>query len=459
MAKIKTKWICQNCGYETPKSLGKCPDCGTWASFVEEVITEENKDNTNKNFFNDGTEAKKLDDVESTDAIRFSTGLSEFDRVLGGGLVDGSLVLLSGDPGIGKSTLLLQAGVNIANSGKKVLYATAEESASQIKLRAQRLECKSDNFFVFSHTNLDAIKNQIEKTAAKILIVDSIQAIYTPDITSSQGSVSQIRECTNCLMDIAKKQNITVIVVGHVTKDGAIAGPKVLEHMVDAVLYFEGDKYKSYRLLRGIKNRFGNTNEVGIFNMLDKGLKEVTNPSEIFLNQSAEKMSGSVIIAANEGTRALLLEIQALTGTTSYAAPRRVSNGTDFNRLLQIIAILEKRIGLNLSKQDVYVNVIGGINIDEPAADLGVALAIATCMRDVVISDSTVIIGELGLSGEVRPVCDIEKRLNEAEKLGLKRAIIPKNCNSKKYKNLDIIEVDRLIDAITACCMKKAATR
>lgn len=455
MAKVKTKWICQNCGYETPKSLGKCPDCGTWASFVEEVFEDTNKNVSTVIF--DGLEACTLKDVQGVDAIRFSTGLTELDRVLGGGLVEGSLILLSGDPGIGKSTLLLQAGANISNSDKKVLYATAEESASQIKLRAERLEVKSENLYIFSHTNLEAIKNQIEKTEAKVLIIDSIQAIYTSNITSSQGSVSQIRECTNILMEIAKKQNITVIVVGHVTKDGAIAGPKVLEHMVDAVLYFEGDKYKSYRVLRGVKNRFGNTNEVGIFNMIDKGLEEVLNPSEIFLQQSNSQMSGSVIIATNEGTRALLLEIQALTGTTSYAAPRRVSNGIEFNRLLQIIAILEKRIGLNLSKQDVYVNVIGGIDIEEPAADLGVALAVATCARNVVISNSTVIIGELGLSGEVRPVCDIQKRLNEAEKLGLKKAIIPKHCNCdpKKYKNLEIIEVDRLIDAITACCIQK----
>ena len=459
MAKIKTKWICQNCGYETPKSLGKCPDCGTWASFVEEVFEDTNKNVSTVIF--DGLEACTLKDVQGIDAIRFSTGLTELDRVLGGGLVEGSLILLSGDPGIGKSTLLLQAGANISNSNKKVLYATAEESASQIKLRAERLEVKSENLYIFSHTNLEAIKNQIEKTEAKVLIIDSIQAIYTSNITSSQGSVSQIRECTNILMEIAKKQNTTVIVVGHVTKDGTIAGPKVLEHMVDAVLYFEGDKYKSYRVLRGVKNRFGNTNEVGIFNMADNGLEEVLNPSEIFLQQATSQMSGSVIIATNEGTRALLLEIQALTGTTSYAAPRRVSNGIEFNRLLQIIAILEKRIGLNLSKQDVYVNVIGGIDIDEPAADLGVALAVATCARNVVISNSTVIIGELGLSGEVRPVCDIQKRLNEAEKLGLKKAIIPRHCNCdpKKYKNLEIIEVDRLIDAITACCSQKAITQ
>ena len=326
----------------------------------------------------------------------------------------------------------------------------------QVKLRAERLEVKSENLYIFSHTNLEAIKNQIEKTEAKVLIIDSIQAIYTSNITSSQGSVSQIRECTNILMEIAKKQNITVIVVGHVTKDGAIAGPKVLEHMVDAVIQFEGDKYKSYRVLRGVKNRFGNTNEVGIFNMADNGLEEVLNPSEIFLQQATSQMSGSVIIATNEGTRALLLEIQALTGTTSYAAPRRVSNGIEFNRLLQIIAILEKRIGLNLSKQDVYVNVIGGIDIDEPAADLGIALAIATCYRDVVVDPDCVIIGEISLSGEIRNVSNLEKRIYEAQKLGFKKAIVPKL--SKKLPSnfeIEVIQVPRLMDAINSCVSKK----
>ncbi|MBQ3642331.1 DNA repair protein RadA [bacterium] len=457
MAKVKTKWICQNCGYETPKYIGKCPDCGSWGTLVEEV--EVKTSNANQTVIVDDTPVCLINEIEIAESIRVSSGFEELDRVLGGGLVQGSLVLLAGDPGIGKSTLILQTAGNICKNGKKLLYVCAEESGSQVKLRAQRLNVNSDNLYVYSQTNLEAVITQIDAIKPEILVIDSIQSIYTSNITSSSGSVSQIRECTNTLMDIAKNKNITVVVIGHVTKDGNIAGPKVLEHMVDTVIYFEGDRYKSQRLLRSIKNRFGSTNEIGVFNMVDNGLVEVTNPSELFMKERSQSATpGSVIIATSEGTRALLVEVQALVGKTSYPSPRRVSTGIEYNRLLQIIAVLEKRIGINLSNYDVYVNTIGGIEIDEPAADLGIALAIATCYRDVVVDNDCVIIGEISLSGEIRNVSDIEKRIYEAQKLGFKKAIVPKL--SKKLSNnikIDVVQVSRLIDAITACVSKQVA--
>ncbi|MCD7780815.1 MAG: DNA repair protein RadA [Candidatus Gastranaerophilales bacterium] len=455
MAKVKTKWVCQNCGYETAKYIGKCPDCGNWGTLTEEVETK--PETSLQTTAVDETPVCLINEIEISENIKVPTGYEEFDRVLGGGLVQGSLVLLAGDPGIGKSTLILQTAGNICAQGKKLLYVCAEESASQVKLRAQRLNVNSNNLYVYSQTNLENVTNQLDSIMPEILVIDSIQSVYTSCITSSSGSVSQIRECTNILMNTAKNKNITIVVIGHVTKDGNIAGPKVLEHMVDTVIYFEGDKYKSQRLLRSIKNRFGSTNEIGVFNMVESGLEEVTNPSELFMRERNENAApGSVIIAASEGTRALLVEVQALTGTTSYPAPRRVATGIEYNRLLQIIAVLEKRIGLNLSKHDVYVNIIGGIEIDEPAADLGIALAIATCLRDVVVDSDCVIIGEISLSGEIRNVSNLEKRIYEAQKLGFKKAIVPKL--SKKLPDnfeIEIIQVPRLMDAITACVSKK----
>ncbi len=454
MAKVKIKWICQSCGYETAKSMGKCPECSSWGSFVEEVSEVRNAP---ASLSLSDTKPCLINDIEIDNSIRISTGIEEFDRVLGGGLVQGSLVLLAGDPGIGKSTILLQTGKAICAGNKKILYVSAEESASQIKLRAQRLGVTSDGLYIYPQNNFECIKSQIEELQPDMLVIDSIQAVYSQGISSSPGSVSQIRECTNILMDIAKNKNITVVVIGHVTKDGNIAGPKVLEHMVDTVIYFEGDRYKSYRLLRCMKNRFGTTNEVGVFNMCDDGLHEVSNPSELFLNERTKNITpGSVVIATNEGTRPLLIEIQALVGTTPYPSPRRVSNGIDYNRLLQILAVLEKRIGLNLSKQDVYVNVIGGLDIDEPAADLGVALAVATCARDVIVSPDTVIVGEVGLSGEIRSVNNLDKRIKEAEKLGFKKIIVPKSNKVTKANGIDIIQADRLMDAISACVYKES---
>lgn len=449
MAKIKSKYVCQNCGYETAGYLGKCPECASWASFVEEIDSADTKKAQVLDVI-DSTPPMKLNEIEMNKEIRMKTNISEFDRVLGGGIVQGSLVLIAGDPGIGKSTILLQTSGELCNNNKKILYVSAEESASQIKLRAERLGVKSENLYIYPQTNFELIKKHIEEMKPDLVIVDSIQAIYTSLIQSSAGSVSQIRECCNSLMQIAKTQNVSIIVIGHVTKEGNIAGPKVLEHMVDTVIQFEGDKYKTYRILRSIKNRFGNTSEVGIFEMSGKGLTEVINPSELFLKEYSQTQTpGSTIIVTSEGTRPLLVEVQALVGTTPYPTPRRVANGVETSRVLQILAVLEKRIGLNLSKQDVYVNVIGGIDVNEPAADLGIALAIVTCVRDVVFDSHTAIVGEIGLSGEIRAVNHIEKRINEAQKLGFKRIIIPEsNDVQEKFEDIEIVKVKRILDAI-----------
>lgn len=454
MSKTRSKYVCQNCGYESAGYLGKCPDCGAWSSFVE----EKSEISAQKTFVTppDNNPPAKLSDIKMNTEIRTETGISEFDRVLGGGIVQGSLVLIAGDPGIGKSTILLQTGGALCSKGKTVLYISAEESASQIKLRAERLGVKSDNLYIYPQTNLELIKKHIEEMSPDLVIVDSVQAVYTAEIQSSAGSVSQIKECCNVLMNIAKTSNISIVVIGHVTKEGNIAGPKVLEHMVDTVIQFEGDKYKNYRILRSVKNRFGNTSEVGIFEMGANGLVEIINPSLAFLKEYNQTQTpGSTIIVTNEGTRPLLVEIQALVGTTPYPAPRRVANGVDLSRLLQILAVLEKRIGLNLSKQDVYVNVIGGMDVTEPAADLGIALAIITCVRDVVMDSGTAIIGEIGLSGEIRGVNNIERRITEAKKLGFKRIIIPDaNELQEPIKGIEIIKVKRIIEAITKSVSK-----
>ena len=457
MAKVKSKYVCQECGYETAGYLGKCPECGSWGTFVEEFETKSVVlTKTPAAEFINAEKPISVNDISIDKNVRVSTNISEFDRVLGGGLVKGSLILVAGDPGIGKSTLVLQAGGELCQKGKQVLYVSAEESAGQIKLRAERLNVKSDNLYIYPQTNLEQIRAQIKELKPDFLIIDSIQSVYTNNIASSAGSVGQVRECCNYLMQIAKTENITVIVIGHVTKDGAIAGPKILEHMVDTVIQFEGDKYKSYRLLRAVKNRFGTTSEVGMFDMHSSGLSEIKNPSEIFLKENHIATPGSVIIVTNEGTRPLLLEIQALVGVTPYPSPRRVTNGVDTSRVLQILAVLEKRVGLNLSKQDVYVNVIGGVDVSEPAADLGVAVAIATCLNDVTADMQTVLIGEIGLSGEIRPVNDLEKRINEAQKLGFKRAIVPAANNlTEKYTDIEVVEVKRILDAITEAIAKK----
>jgi len=449
MAKIKSKWICQNCGYETTGYLGKCPECNSWGSILEEVFKVE-KGNTSQKVSTQKSTPQILSEIEIDHKHRLSSGMVEFDRVLGGGFVQGSLVLVAGDPGIGKSTIILQASNAIAKKGK-VLYISAEESAHQIKLRANRLKVESENLFVLAENDLDLARETIENLKPDFVIVDSIQAVYSSGITSSVGSVSQVKECCNILMHIAKQLGITVVVVGHVTKDGTVAGPKVLEHMVDAVLYFEGEKYNTYRILRAIKNRFGATSEVGMFAMEDDGLIEVSNPSEIFLKErNGALASGNVIIATGEGTRPLLVEIQALVGPSSYAAPRRVATGVEYNRVLKVLAVLERRVGLNFSKHDVYVNIIGGLDVKEPAADLGIALAIASCAKDAIVDEKTVIVGEVGLSGEVRAVSQVESRVKEAENMGFEKIIVPKgNLPLKNKTSIKVICVSRLLEAIT----------
>ncbi len=452
MAKVKTKYVCQQCGYETARYMGRCPECGMWETFVEEVVSDD-KPKTSDFVVDNAPPPMLIKDVKLGEEIRLSTNISEFDRVLGGGLVQGSLVLLAGDPGIGKSTLLLQTGGELSKSGKKVLYISAEESSAQVKLRSDRLKINTDNLYIYSQTNFELIKKHILEQKPDMVVIDSIQAIYSENVQSSAGSVSQIRECCNELMRVAKSENITMLIIGHVTKEGNIAGPKVLEHMVDTVIQFEGDKYKTYRILRSVKNRFGNTSEVGIFEMGEDGLKEVLNPSEIFIKEyDQSQTTGSTIIVTNEGTRPMLVEIQALVGTTPYPNPRRVTNGVDFSRVLQILAVLEKRVGLNLSKQDVYVNVVGGFDVKEPAADLGIALAVATCAKDVMIDPHTAIVGEIGLSGEIRAVSNIEKRIREVEKLGFKKILIPAtNRVDEKFDDIKIVKVKKIIDAIPAC--------
>lgn len=461
MAKVKSKWVCQNCGYETVSYLGRCPDCGNFSTFVEEISMPKTEIKTsspsNSLIASNSGDCgySKINDIKLDEKIRIKTGIEELDRVLGGGFVEGSLTLLAGDPGIGKSTLVLQAAKHIADLGHKILYICAEESPSQVKLRAQRLGVCSDNLYVTAQNCLEEVLGQIESLKPDFIVVDSIQSVFSAQITSSSGTVSQIRECTNLLMRIAKTKSLTTVVIGHVTKEGNIAGPKVLEHMVDTVINFEGDKFRQFRMIRGIKNRFGATSEVGVFSMGDDGLAEIKNPSELFLSQkNEENCPGCTIIATVEGTRCLLLEVQALVGNTPYPSPRRVARGVEYNRLLQILAVLEKRVGLNLSKQDVYVNVIGGVDIIEPAADLGIAMAILACVREVCCKKDLVIIGEIGLTGEIRPVDNLEKRLKEAEKLGFKEALIPKISSktvAKQIQNLKIktTEVYKLIDAIT----------
>ena len=457
MAKVKTKWVCQNCGYETVSYLGRCPECSQFGTFVEETLTLVKIESVKPaNQFSGDTKVSKIKEIELDEKIRFKTNIDELNRVLGGGFVQGSLTLLAGDPGIGKSTLVLQTTksiceINFNNENLKVLYICAEESPHQVKLRAKRLGVEPENLYLTNQTCVDEIVNQIEIIKPDFLIVDSIQSVFCANVASSAGSVSQIRECTNVLMRIAKQKNITTIIIGHVTKEGNIAGPKVLEHMVDCVINFEGDKYKQYRILRCIKNRFGAISEVGVFKMEDDGLAEINSPSQMLLAEH-EQAPGSAVVATLEGSRIFLHEIQALVGSTNYTNPRRVSVGLEYNRLLQVLAVLEKKVGLNLSKQDVYVNVVGGIDIVEPSYDMALALAIISSIRDIPIRPDTILIGEVGLLGEIRYIDNIERRLKEAQKLGFKRAIIPKISDKISAKlsdiNLEIKQVGKLTDAI-----------
>ena len=451
MAKAKTQFVCNDCGYVSPKFLGRCPNCGQWNTLVEERVSSP-KEYKKKRISFDGKKSKPqlISEVSMQNEPRVKTGMAELNRVLGGGVVDGSLVLIGGDPGIGKSTLLLQLSGQLAATQHEVLYVSGEESASQIKMRAERLHVNSEQFYLYPETDLGNIRAVIEELKPKYVIIDSVQTMQAPDIESAVGSVSQIREITAELMQIAKTNNITIFIVGHVTKGGAIAGPKILEHMVDTVLYFEGDLHHTYRILRAVKNRFGSTNELGIFEMQEGGLKEVSNPSEIFLEERLADATGSSIVVSMEGTRPILVEIQALITPTIYGNAQRTASGLDRNRVSLIMAVLEKRSKMNLQNQDAYLKAAGGVKLDEPAIDLAVAMSIISSFKNVGTRPSDCFIGEIGLTGEIRRVNRIEQRVAEAQKLGFKRVIIPKN-NLKGWNpptGIDVVGVATINEAI-----------
>ena len=448
MAKNKTIFVCNECGYESAKWLGKCPACGSWNSFFEQKVVEE-KHGIAKSKDLKHNMPQKLNSYQGKETIRTSTGFGEIDRVLGGGLVKGSLILLGGEPGIGKSTLILQICDKVQGDGK-VLYVSGEESAEQIKMRADRLGIKNDDILFLGETDIDIVNQAIIELNPKLVIIDSIQTMYSDELTAAAGSVSQVREITSQVIRVCKSRGITTIIIGHVTKEGNIAGPRVLEHMVDTVLYLEGERYFSYRILRGVKNRFGSTNEIGMFEMKNEGMTEITNPSDILISERKDNPPGTCIVSSIEGTRPLMVEIQALTTMSIYGIPKRTANGFDYNRLALLIAVLEKRIGLPLGNQDVYLNIAGGIKINEPSIDLGIVAVVASSYKNLPIPKGTVIMGEVGLTGEVRRINMIEKRVKEAEKLGFKSCIIPES-NKKDLKDdykLDIIGVSDIKEAI-----------
>lgn len=457
MAKAKsTAFFCKECGYESAKWFGQCPACREWNTFVEEPVAKQKQtkgvvdiasvSRTSTN----GSEPSILSQISTEDADRTPTGIAELDRVLGGGIVQGSLVLVGGDPGIGKSTLLLQMCYELSHKNKKVLYISGEESLKQIKLRAERIGQFSDSLLLLCETNLDVIESTLKKIQPEIVIIDSIQTMYREEIGSAPGSVSQVRESTSILMQLAKGLNISIFIVGHVTKEGVVAGPRVLEHMVDTVLYFEGDRNAAYRILRGVKNRFGSTNEIGVFEMQEKGLVEVLNPSEYMLSGKPEDASGSVVVCLMEGTRPLLVEIQALVCDSNFGLPRRTAAGTDYNRVNLLMAVLEKRVGIHLSGCDAYVNIAGGLKVNEPALDLGIVMAVVSSFKNRAIDDRTIIFGEVGLAGEVRAVSQAQIRINEAIKLGFETCILPEVClkNVKKTDKIKLIGVRNVSDAI-----------
>lgn len=443
MSKTKLKYICTTCGYESLRWIGKCPECDSWNSFVEELVeTGKKKQSSAKSKYT----VNKITEITAAEEERIKTNISEFDRVLGGGLMPGSVVLLGGDPGIGKSTLAMQA---CANLKAPALYVSGEESSKQIKLRAERLKITSEDFYVMPETDLRTILETIEKISPAVVVIDSIQTVSLSELDNSPGTLTQIRECTVMLMEQAKKKNFCVIVIGHVTKEGFIAGPKILEHIVDAVIQFEGEHHHSFRILRAQKNRFGSTNEIGVFEMHEDGLLEVKNPSKLFLSERERKTSGSVVTSSIEGTRPILLEVQALVTHSNFGNPQRVATGFDYRRLAILLAVIEKRAGLRLSANNVFLNMAGGIRITEPAIDLAVCCSIASNLLDKVIDSETIIIGEVGLGGEIRSVGHIEKRIQEAEKLGFKTVLIPSN-NQHQLKNtsIRIVPVENLTSAI-----------
>ncbi len=451
MAREKRKFVCQECGYTTPKTLGRCPNCKSWQSFAEEVETLITP-SRHRGIGQTSREPEPISEITASEVERHLTGMSEFDRVLGGGIVPGSVVLIGGDPGIGKSTLLLQASDALSRKYGDVLYVSGEESVSQTKLRATRLSVASDTLYVLCENNLEEIEKHIETQKPKVVIIDSIQSVYLSSIQSAPGSVTQIRECTGHLLICAKNRNIPVFLVGHVTKEGMIAGPRVLEHMVDTVLYFEGERHHIYRILRAIKNRFGSTNEIGIFEMRSTGLIDVMNPSEIFLSNREEQISGSVVVSSMEGTRPLLMEVQALVVPTNYGNPRNTTAGVDRQRIALLIAVLNKRVGINVGDSDVFVNVTGGLRVDEPGIDLGVLMAICSSHRDMPIDRKTVMVGEVGLGGEIRPVTHVDRRIREAAKLGFTRVMFPE-YNRKGLDidvDIELIGVSDVYDSLTA---------
>ena len=463
MKGLKTVYICSECEYESPKWLGKCPKCNSWNSFVEDVeqISAPSVAQKRTSVIHSGdSKASPFSELDAPEYIRSATGLSELDRVLGGGLVAGSAVLISGEPGIGKSTLLLQICDTLGKE-KKVLYVSGEESNGQIKLRAERLHVKGNNLFVLTETNIEHILNETKKIAPDVIIVDSVQTMYSDAISSSPGSMSNVKEVALAFIGMAKAEGTSVILVGHVNKEGGIAGPKVLEHMVDAVLNFEGDKRQSYRIIRAQKNRFGSTNEIGVFEMTDTGLCQVPNPSEMLLSDRPTDISGNCAVCTMEGSRPIVAEIQALVTPTAFPAPRRTSNGIEYNRTCLILAVLEKRLGLKFSSNDVYLNVIGGLEIDEPASDLGIAMALISSLTDKKIPDSLVAIGEIGLAGEIRGVSHVEQRVREAARLGFTDALLPLH-NAQTCPQIDAIKihpVKSIYDLLKFLCADKPHTQ
>lgn len=437
--KSKTQYICQSCGYVSPKYLGRCPNCGAWNEFVEELESETTR-NSRVDFNGSHSTPKKLSELDNNNEVRYETNLKELNRVLGGGIVPGSLVLIGGDPGIGKSTLLLQVSAQLTQINKTVLYVTGEESANQVKMRAFRLEMNDTDFYIYAETDMALIKKAIESIQPDFVIIDSIQTVVQSDLTSAAGSVSQVRETTAELMQIAKMNQIAIFIVGHVTKEGALAGPRMLEHMVDTVLYFEGDRNHSFRILRAVKNRFGSTNEVGIFEMKQQGLCEVDNPSEVFLEERLQGANGSAIVVSMEGTRPILVEIQSLLNPTAYGTAKRTTSGLDYQRVSLILAVLEKRVGLLLQNQDAYLKATGGVKLNEPAIDLSIAISIASSYKEIETSVSECFVGEIGLTGEIRSVSKIDQRINEAIRMGFTKIYIPKN-NMKDIKSTDQIEI------------------
>ncbi len=448
MAKKATAFFCKECGFESSKWMGQCPGCRQWNTMVEEPVSDNRV--TGKKTVAGTNKPVLLKEVSADTEERFATGYPEFDRVLGGGVVKGSLVLIGGDPGIGKSTLLLQVARNLANADRRILYVSGEESLHQIKMRADRLGTEYKEMLLLCETNLDAISNSVLELKPDVVIIDSIQTMYREDISSAPGSVSQVREATSLLMQLAKSNEISIFIVGHVTKEGAVAGPRVLEHMVDTVLYFEGDSHASYRILRGVKNRFGSTNEIGVFEMREEGLTEVPNPSEFMLSGRAENVGGSVVTCSVEGTRPLMMEIQALVCKSNFGMPRRQATGMDNNRVNLLMAVIEKRGGLQIADMDAYINIAGGIKISEPSVDLATVMAIISSFKNKPLDANTVIFGEVGLSGEVRAVSQAEQRVREAKKLGFTTVIMPAaniNDNIKKIEGIELIGVRNINEA------------